>query len=239
MTGQNPFNMDAESNQGYLYSTNASLSSNLANRRLTDITLEALPLTGKSVIDIGCGDGTYTIEVYDRGKVSSMVAGDVADKAIRIARDRSTDRNIQYHVNSAYEIPFDRQTFDVAILRGVLHHLDDPIRALKEALRVARMVWVIEPNGYNPGLKFLEKFSRYHIEHQEKSYAPAWLDRWVESLGGRVTKRVWAGFVPMFCPNWMAKTMKFIEPVVEKVPLVNRIGCAVYSFAAVNKTPSR
>ena len=31
---------------------------------------------------------------------------------------------------------------------------------------------LIEPNGYNPTLKLIERFSRYHREHGEKSYAP-------------------------------------------------------------------
>jgi SAM-dependent methyltransferase len=231
---QNPFNVDAASNQGYLYSTNASLSSTLANQRLTDITVGSIQLANKKVIDIGCGDGTYTIEVYDRGKIAFLVGGDVADKAVRLACDKLAGRNIQCQINSAYDIPFAEQSFDVAILRGVLHHLDNPIQALKEALRVARVVWVIEPNGYNPGLKILEKLSRYHIEHHEKSYPPLVLDGWIESLGGRVAKKVWAGFVPMFCPDWMAITMKYVEPVLEKTPLINMFGCAVYAFAAEN-----
>ncbi len=232
MMEQNPFNLDAESNLGYLYSTNATLSSRIANQRLTDITLDSIQLVGKSVIDIGCGDGTYTIEIYDKGKARAIVAGDVADKAVRLARGCLDARRIYYHVSSAYAIPFDAKTFDVAILRGVLHHLDDPIQALREALRVAKVVWVIEPNGYNPGLKFLERFSQYHIAHHEKSYSPASLDDWVKSLRGQVTKRIWAGLVPMFCPDWMAKAMKSIEPVIEKTPIINKLGCAVYSFAA-------
>jgi ubiquinone/menaquinone biosynthesis C-methylase UbiE len=235
MNNENPFNLDAQSNQGYLYSTNASLSSKLANQRLTDITLESIQFVNKNVIDIGCGDGTYTIEIYDRGNPSLIIANDIAEKAVHLACGRSGQRNIRYQVNSAYEIPFGDGTFDIAILRGVLHHLDDPRQAIQEALRVADTVWVIEPNGYNPGLKFLEKFSRYHIDHQEKSYAPASLDKWVESLGGYVAKRAWVGFVPMFCPPWMARIMKAMEPIVEKTPLLNRIGCAVYSFEAQHK----
>jgi len=117
-------------------------------------------------------------------------------------------------------------------LRAVLHHLDDPRKAIQEALRVAEIIWVIEPNGYNPGLKFNERFSTYHIEHQEKSYAPHLLDRWVSHLGGKVIHRRWAGFVPMFCPDWLARWMKWLEPIVEHVPIINRIGCAIYYFSA-------
>lgn len=235
MTQDNPFNDDALENQGYLYSTNASLSSQLANQRLTDITLQSVQIKGKNVLDIGCGDGVYTIAIDIYGKPKSTIAGDVADKAVKIARNNSTGRNIHYMVNSAYELPFAAKSFDLAIMRGVLHHMDHPTKAIAEALRVADVVWVIEPNGYNPGLKFLEKFSAYHIEHGEKSYAPHKLDQWVRDLGGEVTYRKWAGFVPMFCPNWMARLMKWLEPLVENLPIIQRIGSAVYTFSASAK----
>ena len=226
------FNKDAELNQGYLYSTNAPLSSRMANQRLSDITLEHADLRGKTVLDIGCGDGVYTIELFDRVPVKRMLGVDYAAQAIEVARANSGNRAIEYEVQSAYSLPYADKSFDAALVRGVLHHLDDPVPALREALRVAEVVWVIEPNGYNPGLKFLEKFSRYHIEHQEKSYSPASLDRAVHSLGGRVLKRKWAGFVPMFCPDWMARVMKALEPIVEAVPGLRELGCAQYTFLA-------
>jgi ubiquinone/menaquinone biosynthesis C-methylase UbiE len=226
------FNQDAVQHQGYLYSTNAPLSSQIANKRLSDVTLENVDLRDKTVLDIGCGDGVYTIELFDTVPVKRMYGVDYAAHAVEIAKAKSGARPIEYEVQSAYSLPYAAKSFDVAILRGVLHHLDDPVPALKEALRVATIVWVIEPNGYNPGLKFLEKFSRYHIEHQEKSYLPAYLDKEIEKMGGKVLRRKWAGFVPMFCPDWMAKMMKAIEPVVEAVPVLKHLGCAVYIFSA-------
>ena len=229
---KNIFNDDVVENQGYYYTTNISLSSKFAGRRMTDVTLESLTIKSKRVLDIGCGDGTHTLELDLYGEPGWIVAGDVADKAIKVARERSVGRKIHYIINSAYELPFMTKSYNIAILRAVLHHLDDPKKALQEALRVADVIWVIEPNGYNPGLKFNEKFSTYHIEHQEKSYAPHLLDRWVGELGGQIIQRRWAGFVPMFCPDRLAKSMKWIEPVVEHFPLINRIGCAIYYFSA-------
>ena len=129
-------------------------------------------------------------------------------------------------------MPYKNQSFDIVQLRGVLHHLDRPIVALEEALRVADTLIIIEPNGYNPVLKMIERFSPYHIEHKEKSYAPRNLDRWVKSLGAVPTKQQWVGLVPFFCPDWMARILKKLEPIFEKIPLVNSISCAVYVLVA-------
>ena len=104
--------------------------------------------------------------------------------------------------------------------------------ALKEALRLAPSVVSIEPNGYNPVLKVLERVSRYHRDHEEKSYPPSRLDYWVTRLGGAITSRQWIGLVPMFCPDWFARTLKTIEPTIERLPGVNRLCCAQYVFVA-------
>lgn len=228
-----PFNRDVENNLGYLYTTNARLSSQLANRRLTQAALEIASFAGKRVIDIGCGDGTYTRNLFDEGKPASMHGIDPAASAIEVAKTHVDTRPISYDVHSAYELPFEDDSFDVAHLRGVLHHMDRPFDAIKEAFRVAPTLVVIEPNGYNPVLKILERYSSYHVRHGEKSYSPKLLDHWVANAGGRVKASHWVGLVPMFCPDWLAKTTKAVEPFFERLPVLNRVCCAVYISLAV------
>ena len=57
------FDRDALRHGGYLYTTNPPLSSQLATQRTTDIV--QLQLAGRSVLDIGCGDGFYIIRFFD------------------------------------------------------------------------------------------------------------------------------------------------------------------------------
>ncbi len=227
-----PFSADICRNRGYLYTTNASLSSRYANERMTKATLQWISIRDKRLIDIGCGDGTFTLELFDRGRPKSVTAIDPSEDAIRIAEEKKGKRPIEFSPKSAYELPWADNSFDVACFRGVLHHLERPIDALREAFRLAPSVVSIEPNGYNPVLKVLERVSRYHIEHEEKSYAPRTLDRWIALLGGVIISRQWVGLVPMFCPDWLARTLKAIEPTIERLPGVNRVCCAQYIFVA-------
>jgi SAM-dependent methyltransferase len=226
------FERDIADHDGYVYTTNPSLSSRIASRRHSDAIHAALDFRGQRVIDIGCGDGTYSIELYDRGRPKNIYALDPAAKAVDLARRKAGARDITFEVGSAYQIPRDDNSFDIAHLRGVLHHMERPFDAIREALRVSPTIILLEPNGYNMGLKLIEKVSRYHREHGEKSYPPSRLDRFARSLGARVAHRRFACIVPYFSPDWFAKAMKRIEPIVESLPLADRLGCSTYIMVA-------
>src|SRR6478735_941762 len=89
-----PFNRDAESNDGYLYTTNTSLSSKMATARSTATILGMGRFAGRSVLDMGCGDGFYTFRFWDYGKPRAMVGVDAAEKAVEIANRKKGIRPI-------------------------------------------------------------------------------------------------------------------------------------------------
>jgi hypothetical protein len=113
--------------------------------------------------------------------------------------------------------------------------MDRPREALREALRVAPAIIVSEPNGLNPGLKLFERLSPYHRQHGEKSYTPHTLDRWLKEVGGVISDRRRVGFVPVFCPDWVARVMKQIEPGVERIPFISAFASAIYVVVAARR----
>ena len=135
-------------------------------------------------------------------------------------------------MGDVHHLPFPDDAFDVALLQSILHHDDDPRDMIREAFRVARTVVIHEPNGNNLGLKLIERTSRYHREHGEKSYRPAEMARWIRAAGGEVCALRFGGFVPMFCPDWMARLSKRLEPIVESTPVLNSHASAVYVVVA-------
>ena len=237
MSDPNPFDADIAEIGGYVYTTNARLSSRMANQRLTAAAEAAVDFASRRVLDIGCGDGEYTVGITRACAVRSMCGVDVNVAGLAVAQQKSGGHGIRFVAGSAEALPFRNGAFEIGQLRGVLHHLDRPAAVLQEAFRVCSTVAIIEPNGYNPVLKVLERISPYHLAHGEKSYAPRRLDGWIAAAGARVTRRCWAGLVPMFCPDWMARLLKRVEPIVERVPLFNRIACAVYVASAQRSAP--
>ena len=217
----NAFNRDASSNDGYQYTTNAPFSSIVANKRLTDATLGHIG-SAKTVLDLGCGDGTYTADLKKAFPTVRFVGIDAAQVAIEGASRKYTD--IEFRVADAlkYET-FPQERFDLAIARGVLHHLPDAPTALRNLMRCANEVLVIEPNGNNPILKVIEKVSPYHREHEEQSFSSKSLRRWAEEAGGVVESLDYVGFIPFFFPTTPAKVIYRAQPLLERVPVVRQV----------------
>lgn len=222
------FNADVDANDGYLYSTSDRLSCVMANRRISDAIIAMAGLEGKRVLDIGCGDGVYSIELLKAG-AREVVGVDAAENAIHCARKKAEGlAGIRFQTADIYQLARPEEQYDIAIVRGILHHLYEPGRAIEVISRVAAEIVVLEPNGLNPVLKVLEKVSPYHREHEEKSYSPSRLRRWFEQCGGKVVDSCFIGLVPMFCPDSMARFLKKMEPMAEALPGVRNVCCGQY-----------
>jgi len=224
----NIFDLDVALKGGYQYTTNNKLSSYLANQRQTQATIDMVKLSGRQVIDVGCGDGTYTNEIFVKCHPKKMVGFDLSRKAIAVASKRySGNKNLHFFHGDVYSLP-KQERFDCAILRGVLHHVDDPKRALAAIACVCDEMFIIEPNGYNPILKLIEKISLYHRVHKERSYPLFKLKKWLSSVGFNVVSCGYVGLVPFFCPDIIARLLKKLEPFFENLFLFKTIICGVY-----------
>lgn len=221
------FNSDIEKYNGYLYTQKSRLSCKFANDRISKAVFGLAEFAGKRVIDIGCGDGTYTFELL-QVRPDFVLGVDAASLAVDAANSKvCSNDNIKFEVYNIYNLDPSIGHFDIAVVRGLIHHLPDAKIAIQKIIPLADTIIIVEPNGYNPILKIIERTSRYHIIHEEKSYSPRVLDRWCTEAGGSVEVSKFYGLVPMFCPDWFARILKVLEPVFEVVPIMNRVSCAV------------
>ncbi len=227
------FNQDVLEGQGYQYTTNAKLSSRLSNERITKGIEDASQWQGKKVLDLGCGDGTYSYDLLQMG-ATSVLGLDPADAAINNAKEKFVNTpNLAFIVGNIYALDDLGQQFDIAVLRGVLHHLPDAAKAIEMAAKVAREVIIVEPNGANPVLKIIEKLSPYHREHEEQSFLPSTLMQWCENAKATTTYSKFINLVPFFCPSLLAQLLKIVEPAIEKIPLLRNIACGQIVIRAV------
>lgn len=88
-------------------------------------------LTGKSVLDIGCNAGFYSIEMKRRG-AERVVGVDSDERYLSQARYACEvlKMDIDFKNLSVYDIAALGEKFDVVIFMGVLYHLRHPLLAL-------------------------------------------------------------------------------------------------------------
>lgn len=88
----------------------------------------------KKILDIGAGDGLITYLLGAAGI-------DNEPKAVEIAKILGV--NVQ--LGDAYNLPFKDNEFEAILMADVIEHLDDPRTALKEAARVAPVLYITTP----------------------------------------------------------------------------------------------
>ncbi|WP_426958732.1 TIGR04290 family methyltransferase [Muricoccus radiodurans] len=88
-------------------------------------------LTGRSVLDIGCNAGFYSMEMKRRG-AARVLGLDSDDRYLAQARLASevNDLDIEFRNLSVYDVGALGERFDLVIFMGVLYHLRHPLLAL-------------------------------------------------------------------------------------------------------------
>jgi ubiquinone/menaquinone biosynthesis C-methylase UbiE len=227
------FNEDIKKTGQYLYTDFKKYSAYIATKRQSDALIAMIQADhgkGISILDVGCGDGVFTLELFDKLSPKRIVGFDSAASAIKAANKKVTKKDkkkITFLHGNVYDANklFPKNSFDVVVVRGLLHHLYEPQKAIKALSTLSKEIVVLEPNGYNPILKLIEKVSPYHIRHEEKSYWPPLLNKYFTSNGLQVKKQEFFSIVPYFCPTPVAKSLKFIEPFMERIPYVKQFYC--------------
>ncbi len=95
-------------------------------------------VSGRLGLDVGCGEGTNTRQVAERG--AKMMAVDVSPRFVAhaIEAERREPRGIEYGVASGQALPFANASFDFVTSFMCMMDLPDPATALSEIRRVLR-----------------------------------------------------------------------------------------------------
>jgi tRNA (mo5U34)-methyltransferase len=95
---------------------------------------DALPadLTGKTVLDIGCNAGFYSVEMARRGaaRVLGIDSDDRYLRQARLATKALGFPDVEFRNLSVYDVGALGERFDLVIFMGVLYHLRHPLLAL-------------------------------------------------------------------------------------------------------------
>ena len=128
---------------------------------------ETLPPAAEG-FDLGCGSGRWAARVAER--VGLLHCIDPSAEALEVARGRLGRRsNVRFHLATASSIPLAESSQDFGYSLGVLHHVPDPGRALRDCVKLLK-----------PGAPFL-LYLYYALDNR-----PAWFRiLWKATNAGR------------------------------------------------------
>ena len=179
---------------------------------------DALPadLRGKTVLDIGCNGGFFSIEMKKRG-ADRVVGMDHDSGYLAQARYAAevTDLDIEFVELSVYDVHKLKEQFDIVLFMGVLYHLRYPLLALdllaqhvvkdtlvfQSMLRGSSETMAIE-DDYPFSEEQVFDDPRYPVMHFiEKNYAHDPTNWWIPNRACAEAMLRSAGFTPVSRPD--------------------------------------
>lgn len=96
-------------------------------------------VAGQTLLDVGCGPGTITVDLARRVAPGRVTGIDRSEDAVEAAAALDHDGlAVTFTTGDLYAMEFEDDSFDVVHAHQVLQHLDDPVSALGEMARVCR-----------------------------------------------------------------------------------------------------
>jgi SAM-dependent methyltransferase len=96
----------------------------------------ARDLSGKRVLEIGCGRGGFAAWLSSQGAL--VTAADFSSAAIKAASSHFPDSGVTWIVNDIQNIDFPSHSFDTVVSCETVEHVPQPRKAISELARVLR-----------------------------------------------------------------------------------------------------
>ena len=190
-------------------------------------------LEGRSVLDVGCNAGFYSIEMKRRG-AARVVAVDSDPRYLAQARFAAdvAGTEIDFRQMSVYELPSLGERFDIVLFMGVLYHLRHPLLALdllSEYVVADLMVFQSMLRGSPETARFDSDYDFSETEHfddpayprmyfVEKKYAGDPTNWWIPNRACAEAMLRSAGFTIVDQPEEeVFICRRLAEPTIERV----------------------
>jgi ubiquinone/menaquinone biosynthesis C-methylase UbiE len=119
--------------------------------------IDKLDLTGKIILEIGCGRGGFACYMATKyaGKFDKYIAADFSDVAVQMGKlysEKSNIKGIVWTVQDIMNIDFPDNYFDIVISCETIEHVAEPKLAIKELYRVTKpkgILFLTTPNYGN------------------------------------------------------------------------------------------
>jgi len=187
---------------------------------------------GMSVLELGCGTGTFTRELAQSG--ADIIAIDVSPELLEIARANYSALNVQYQTENAYALSYPDATFDSVVGSSVLHHLEveEALRDVYRVLKPGGTIYFTEPNMLNPQIalqKNVRWIKRKLGDSSDETAFFRWpLRRLLEKTGYRDVRIDPFDFLHPKTPVALIDRVNAFGRFLENVPVISEIAGSLY-----------
>lgn len=195
-------------------------------------------------LDVGCGTGWLSAAQDQIGGKRTLMGIDISHGMLVRAREKG----LAVAEADLLDLPFQDSLFDVVHAKGVLHHVDDFDRSLREIRRVLKpggVVLLADPNA-GP-LRRLEEFIAHKDEHFSDTHrshsAPAYRKS-LESEFDLLSFKYFGFLAYPLCvpdifdigrflpaPTSLTKLLIHLDQLISRIPLLNRCSWAFFAVA--------
>ena len=145
------------------------------------------PRKGLRWLDVGCGNGAFDMMIAERCAPAMINGIDPSEAQLAFARTRLPKTVATFETGNAMALPFEDDSFDVAVMPLVIFFVPDPVVGVREMARVVRGGGVVAsyswdiPGGGFPYAPVNEEMTAMGIEVPSAPSADASrIDRLVE-----------------------------------------------------------
>lgn len=176
-------------------------------------------------LDVGCGTGVLAARLAGRGW--SMTGVDPSEGMLDVLRARCPE--VRAVRGSGTELPFEDSTFDLVMSVAVMHHIADPgavRRTLAEMVRVARPGGRVLHWDHNPRNPYWGRLMARVPQDtgEERLVGEQEVLAGLRASGAEVLTSTQLGLVPDFVPRRALAAAAAAERMVERTPIIRRLG---------------
>lgn len=155
------------------FATFTAEDTRVAGDEVFDLLTPEMAHAGTLALDLGCGTGRWSNYLAPRVRfIEAIDPGRAVEAAVALTRQAPNVRITQAGYGG---VPFARDTFDLVFSLGVVHHLPDTERAIREAAAL------VKPGGW------LLLYVYYALDNRSAAYRALFR---VADVGRRLTSRL-------------------------------------------------
>lgn len=196
-------------------------------------------LSGRSddvfALDIGCGTGSVSIPLAERG--FKVIAVDHSQEMIKIAREKAinkrVDDKISFVISDAENLCFKDAAFPFVTCQGVVHHIADKHKMINEIFRILKqkgLFYISEPVEIFPYFKITGALGKiYHFVRQEKDIESPLVKKELTDLLARYSSN-FNYFLTFYVPYFSSKKYLVLRKWVINALRNRAIGMLIFVY---------